>query len=409
MSHRARPLGLYLHVPFCQQKCPYCDFNTYAGLEALHQAYVDALCLEIERLAPLAEARPIDSLFLGGGTPTLLGGGQLARIFETVHRHFSLAADAEVSSEANPGTVDRARFADLRALGVTRLSMGVQSFQPAELEFLGRIHDADDARRAFEAARAAGFDNINLDLMFGLPGQRLAAWEASLETLLTLVPEHLSLYSLIVEPGTPLSRWVAEGRVASPDEDRAAEQYERAQARLAEAGYIHYEVSNWARPAAGHPERPMACRHNLNYWRNGDFLAAGPGAHACLHQPASGEKPHRARRWWNLRGVPEYIRRLKEYRSVEAGAETLQGRAAMGETMMLGLRLVRDGLSRPAFRTLHGSDPLEVFGDDIAELEGWGLIDYDPERIRLTERGLPLGNRVFERFIDPSEGSSPAS
>lgn len=400
-----RPLGLYLHVPFCARKCPYCDFNTYAGLEALHGAFVEGLCRELAGVAPLAEGRPLTSIFLGGGTPTLLEGPQLARIFATIREHFALAPGAEISSEANPGTVDLARFEALRAAGVNRLSMGVQSFQPAELDFLGRIHGAEEARNAFAAARAAGFDSINLDLMFGLPGQAPEAWRASLDTALDLGTEHLSLYSLIVEPGTPLARWVAEGSCLAPDDDRAAELYAIARERMAAAGYRHYEVSNWAKDEAvgALPETPShACRHNLLYWRNGDFLAVGPGAHGCLHRPASAGQPHQARRWWNLRGVEGYLRRLAEGGSAEAGSEVVEGRAAMGESMMLGLRLIEEGLVYARFTDLHGRDPREVFGDTLDELEGWGLLRRDRDAIRLTERGLLVGNRVFERFVEPA-------
>ena len=401
----ARPLGLYLHVPFCARKCPYCDFNTYAGLDGLHAAFVEGLCLEIAQVAPLAEGRPLTSIFLGGGTPTLLEGPQLARIFATIRERFELAPGAEVSSEANPGTVDLARFEALREAGVNRLSMGVQSFQADELDFLGRIHGADEARAAFAAARSAGFDAINLDLMFGLPGQAPRAWQASLDSALELGTEHLSLYSLIVEPGTPLARWVAEGSCTAPDDDRAAELYAIARSRLAAAGYRHYEVSNWAKDAPGSaaaapPEH--ACRHNLLYWRNGDFLAVGPGAHGCLHQPATAERLHAARRWWNLRGVESYLRRLREGGSAEAGSERIEGVAAMGETMMLGLRLIDEGVPYTSFRALHGVDPRTVFGPTIDELEGWGLLRQDPDALRLTERGLLMGNRVFERFIEPA-------
>ena len=211
------PLGLYIHIPFCEKKCPYCDFNTYAGLHGLFQATVDALCREMEQWRAQLGPRPLTSVFLGGGTPTVLNDHQLAQLFEAVHRCFTLKPACEITCEANPGTVDRPKFKTLRSLGVNRLSIGVQSFQPQELKFLGRIHDVDDVVRAFHAARDADFTNINLDFIFGLPEQSLANWQATVEQALMLGPEHLSLYSLIVEPDTPLLHWVETGRVPAPD------------------------------------------------------------------------------------------------------------------------------------------------------------------------------------------------
>ncbi|RME57127.1 MAG: radical SAM family heme chaperone HemW, partial [Caldilineae bacterium] len=270
---RPGPLGLYIHIPFCIQKCPYCDFNTYAKLEHLHQAFVDALCREMAQWAERLPTRRIATVFVGGGTPTVLSPGQLIQILDTVRELFRLEPGHEITCEANPGAVDREKFAVLRSLGVNRLSMGVQSFQPEELAFLGRAHSVEDVYAAYTAARAAGFDNINLDFIFGLPEQPPENWAATLEEALALAPEHLSLYSLIVEPNTPLHHWVEGGRVPSPDEDEAAAHYEWAMERLGRAGYVHYEVSNWARDEIGQGRTPhRACRHNLIYWRNGAYL-----------------------------------------------------------------------------------------------------------------------------------------
>jgi oxygen-independent coproporphyrinogen-3 oxidase len=433
-----RPLGLYVHVPFCERKCPYCDFNTYAGLESLFERYVDALCLELAREAPRAEGRALSSVFVGGGTPTVLAPALLGRIFASIRQHFELTPDCEISSEANPGTVDGERFSHLVELGVNRLSMGVQSLQPSELGFLGRIHSADEALRAFETARAAGLARINLDFMFGMPGQSPESWARTLDAALELRPEHLSLYSLIVEPETPLARWVHEGKVAAPDDDEAAELYHMARERLGAAGYVQYEVSNWAladseagargstdgttgeqasrasEPAEARNPRAstrldtraaiapprLACQHNLLYWRNGDFLAVGPGAHGSLHRPAGQDGPHEALRWWNIKAVPEYIRRIQAGEPVEAERESVAGAKAMGETMMLGLRLVEEGIGYARFRALHGADAREVFADTIRELTEWGLLRDAGDALCLTERGLLVGNQVFERFIE---------
>ena len=252
------------------------------------------------------------SVFVGGGTPTVLSHAQLSRLFETLHRVFRLAEECEITVEANPGTVDRDKFRRLRELGVNRLSIGVQSFQPDELSFLGRIHDVGDVYAAYEAARGAGFENVNLDFMFGLPHQEAAAWEDTLSKATALEPEHLSLYSLIVEPETPLFRWVEDGRVDEPDDDWAGDLYERAMERLGAAGYVQYEVSNWAKPLAdeklpAHETPARACRHNLLYWRNGEWLGFGPGAHSHVrHRDAMGRAI--SRRWSDVKPVPDYVR-----------------------------------------------------------------------------------------------------
>ncbi len=384
------PTSLYLHIPFCQRKCPYCDFNTYAGREGRYQAYALALAADLKR-GGLSRGRPeVATVFLGGGTPTVLEPGHLEAIFSAVDAGFRLLPQAEITSEANPGTVDQSRFETLRRLGVNRLSMGVQSFAAGELRFLGRIHDAGEAAEAFALARQAGFDNINLDFMFGLPGQHPETWRRTLDQAIELGPEHLSLYSLIVEPETPLADWVARGQVDEPDPDLAADLYELACERLQAAGYEHYEISNWARgPLQADGLPAYACRHNLVYWRNQSYLGFGPGAHSWWE----------GKRWSVGRNVEQYIRSAALQHPPYDYEETISPTLAMGETMMVGMRLLDVGVSRMEFRQGFGRDVAEVWPAEIAELRSRGLIEVSDERVRLTRQGWLLGNQVFGAFL----------
>ncbi len=398
-----QPLALYVHIPFCKSRCAYCDFNTYAGLSALLAPYVRALVREIrmwgERLADGGPPIPIRTLYIGGGTPSLLPPSLLAQVLEACREAFHLLPDAEVSLEANPETVDQESLTALRTLGVNRLSLGLQSTHADELRLLGRRHTFEDAVRAVQAARQAGFDNLNLDLIYGLPGQRVNRWRRSLERVLALEPEHLSAYSLTVEEGTPLYDRVAAGRLPPPDPDRAAEMYELAEGMLAGAGYVHYEISNWARlsqPSSGGPAppsvrepSPFVCRHNLVYWRNEPYLGVGAGAHSFLE----------GRRWHNVLAPAHYIARLEGGALPIAQVEELSPEMAMAETMILGLRLLVEGVSCEGFRRCFGRHPLEQYGEAIEEMVGVGLLTVDGDRIRLTDRGRLLGNEVFVRFL----------
>ena len=416
LAFPATPMGLYLHIPFCEKKCPYCDFNTYAGMASSHQATVDALCGEMRRWSALLGERPVLSVFVGGGTPTVLTAAQLEQLFGALHANFALLPDCEVTCEANPGTVDREKFALLRRLGVNRLSLGVQSFQPDELEFLGRIHDVQDVYRAVEAARAAGFDNINLDFIFGMPHQSVAGWQNTLDQAIALQPDHLSLYSLIVEENTPLHHWVETGRVDEPDEDLAADLYEIAMARLAEAGYRQYEISNWARTTSadlaaelrqsgggqGQELPQLASRHNLVYWRNEEYLGIGPGAHSHLRvrNDVGASESHR---WGNRKPVPGYNRRIETGQSVDAFHEVIDAATAMGESMMVGLRLTDAGVERAHFAALHGVDCIDFYAQQFDALTRDGLVEVLPDRVRLTPHGKMLGNQIFLRFLPDSD------
>ncbi len=353
-------------------------------------AYAGALVREIELWGAHRRLK-VATVFLGGGTPSELPVSLLSGVLAAADRWFDLADDAEITLEANPGTVDQAYFRDLRSLGVNRLSLGVQSFDDGELQALTRIHSAGGARRAFEEARAAGFQRINLDLIYGLPRQSVAGWVRNVEEAVRLRPDHLSLYALTVEPGTTLHRQVSAGRTPGPDADVQAEMYERASGRLDEAGYHRYEISNWALPGE-------ECRHNLVYWRNQPYLGVGCGAHSYLDgrrfaviDPPRGYVAAVAAA---VPGDPWAMPQLAEVEVIEREME-------LAETLMLGLRLA-EGVSRTALISRFGEDALARYAPVFAELRALELIEEHSERITLSARGVLLGNEVFERVLLPA-------
>ena len=368
--------AVYIHLPFCRRKCGYCSFVSCAGRERDIPAYVDALCREI---AARGSGAAVPSVFFGGGTPSLLSVAQVARILGTVRRHCAPAGDAEISLEANPATIDEAQLAGLREAGVGRLSIGVQRFDDGELAFLGRLHTAEEAREAVAAARRAGFDNLNLDLIYGLPGDSLDSWRRSLETAVDLGPEHLSLYALTLEPDTPLGRAVEAGEIAAPDPDVAADQYERAEDVLAAAGYGHYEISNWARPG-------RACRHNLVYWDNGNYLGFGVAAHSSVD----------GRRFANTGDLDEYL--AAGGLAPLALDERLDETVRRAETVILGLRQGR-GIHLAEMSRRLGVDLTEEYRGQFGDMTAAGLLEQVAGRLRLTRRGRLLGNEVFWRLL----------
>jgi putative oxygen-independent coproporphyrinogen III oxidase len=382
-----RSFGVYVHVPFCLSRCHYCDFVTYTGMQGLHRPYAAALLQEAALAAAALGPQPptVASVFVGGGTPTLLPPGDLARVLRRLRELLPHAPEAEVTVEANPETVDRAVADGLVAAGATRVSMGAQSFDERVLTALGRTHDAARPAAAVAALRAAGVAAVNLDLIYGGPGEDAASWAATLAAAVRLAPEHLSAYALTVEPATRFGRLVAAGRMRPPDEDLLADRYETACATLAGAGYGHYEVSNWAagRQDAGGPRLPAhASRHNLTYWRRGRYLGLGAGAHEFLGETRS----------WNLAGVPAYLAAVGEGRRPTAGQERLDGADARFEALALRLRTA-DGLDPEEARAL-GVDP---HGAAAAELRSAGLLAPAP-RVRLTERGMFLHGEAVARL-----------
>jgi len=394
-------VALYIHVPFCLHRCTYCDFNTYAGLLDLRPAYVAALKQELSLLAARYGALHVTTLYFGGGTPSLLGADYTGDLLDTVRAHFAPADGAEITLEANPGTVDVTLLAALRAAGVNRLSLGVQSAHADELALLGRIHTWEEAVDAVALARRAGFDNLSLDLMFGLPGQTLARWEATLTQVLTLSPQHLSLYALTLEPETPLAALVSSGAAPSPDPDLAADMYEAASTVLHAAGFWQYEISNWAwgltappaiwaLPPDGRTESigPWASRHNLTYWHNRSWLGIGAGAHSW----------YTGRRWHNQLHPGDYIRALQAGEWPVAEEEVIPPALIQGETMMLGLRLA-EGVTDEDFRRRFGVSLAAIYAPTLTQLTENGLLEWDGSRARLSARGRLLGNQVFAAFL----------
>lgn len=376
MSH---PLGLYVHVPFCTAKCHYCDFNSYAGLERLFGPYVGAVCAEI-RSQP--EGLMAGTIFVGGGTPSLVEPTDLGRILDAIRARFVVLPGAEITMEANPGSVAEARLATFRSLGVNRISFGVQSFDARLLVDLGRIHDPGQAASARFAARAAGFESVNLDFMYGLPNQSLDQWRDTLERAVELAPEHLSLYSLTVEPGTLFFRRAEQGRLPLPDEDLVADMYGVADELLAAAGYEQYEISNWSRGPA------HRCQHNLGYWRNLPYIGVGPGAHSWF----GGE------RYVDTLSPAAWARQIALGESPIAEREAIAPELELRETVMLGLRLV-EGVDLDELSARFGVDARRRFAAPIQETRGLGLLEVEGSRIRLSRRARLLGNEVFRRFL----------
>ncbi len=392
-------LGLYVHIPFCTSRCGYCDFNAYEGLDHLVPEYVEALTNELDLWHAAARGHQVQSVFFGGGTPSLLPIDEMARVISSIRESYDVAPDAEWSLEANPTELEHQHLQKLADLGIRRLSMGVQSMHTDELTLLERAHTPERVEQAVTDARSAGFEDLSLDLIFGLPDQPLSRWQESVERVLDLEPDHLSCYALSVEPGTPLHYRVAKGEIAEPDPDIAATQYEWTRARLEQAGLDHYEISNWAR--LGHE-----CRHNLVYWRTEPYLGVGAGAHSYFggRRFAVVDAPNR---------YVETVRETLEERRATGSARMRQ--IASGETpspaheradaLILGLRL-REGVSDTAFHQRFGVTPEEICGEGIRRHLTTGLLEREGTVTRLSDRGLLLANEVFVDMLPEDEPES---
>ncbi len=371
------PLSLYIHVPWCVRKCPYCDFNSHAASGTLPQeAYLAALLDDLREDLALIQGRDIATVFIGGGTPSLLPGHFYQQLFRAMGSYLRFAADAEITLEANPGTVEHGRFEDYLEAGINRLSLGIQSFNPRQLAILGRIHDSSSAHRAIEAALRAGFDNFNLDLMHGLPGQTPAEAVADLEAARSWQPPHLSWYQLTVEPNTEFYSRPPQ----LPDDDRLWDIFEAGATLLRGHGYQDYEVSAWSQPG-------RASRHNLNYWSFGDYLALGAGAHGKITF-ASGE----IRRYWKTRQPDAYLNRIG---SRTAGSQTIEDAELPLEFMMNALRLT-NGVDEHLFTERTGL-PLSRLTAILGQLRQENLLH--PGRLQATEHGQRYLNSLLERFL----------
>ena len=382
--HVPLPLSLYIHIPWCVQKCPYCDFNSHQMREGLPETgYLAALIADLESALPLVWGRKVSSIFFGGGTPSLLSGEGLDALLTAIRTRLPLLPDAEITLEANPGTVEAGKFAAFRAAGVNRLSMGIQSFNAVHLLALGRIHNGDEARRAIEIA-ARHFDNFNLDLMYGLPGQTIDQALADVEQALAFAPTHLSCYQLTIEPNTAF----AAAPPALPEPDRCADMQEAIEKRLAAAGFTHYETSAFARPE-------HQCRHNLNYWTFGDYLGIGAGAHGklTLHDGKIWEV-RRQMRW----------KQPKEYQAKVTEGQPLQDEFSVPasdlpfEFMMNALRL-NQGFDATLFEA-RTAQPLITVESILRQAEEKGLIVREAGRIAPTKRGQRFLNRLLEMFLE---------
>ena len=363
--------GLYIHIPFCRSRCSYCDFATGLYESEIADRYVNAVVKEIDSSSVIRTH--VDTIYFGGGTPSLLEAAQLERILNVVHDRFDVVPESEITLEINPGSVTEAKLRDFRTLGINRASFGAQTFDDRELAKLGRSHTAADARRTFRDLRAAGFDNVSFDLIAGLPGQTLSGWQQNVDEALQLAPEHLSFYLLEVHSGTPLAQHIQRGLQPEPDEDLAAVMYTSMLERAAEAGYEHYEISNLCQPR-------FESRHNTKYWTGAPYFGFGCSAHS--YDGAN-------RRWSNARDTLEYVESVERGSSPISEKQTLTESDIRSESLFLGLRLMR-GVSR---------DLCKDYETDLERFRQAGLLELDGNCVRLTRSGALLSNEVFSAFV----------
>jgi len=377
-----QPLGLYIHIPYCIHKCGYCDFNSHPIKHDEMDHYIDALVAEMQHYAKIySNTNIIKTIFLGGGTPTTLTVYQLERILKECVKEFKVAPDAEITIEANPATIDIEQMKSIRQTGYNRISIGVQSFDKTELKLLDRAHGPEEVHSTVDCARKAGFDNLSLDLMFAIPNQSLSSWESNLDKALEKNPEHLSTYNLTIEQGTAFSKLQSNGKLIMPEDGHQLELYKKTIERLTKKGFHHYEISNFARQG-------KECKHNITYWENTNTLGLGAGASSYIN----------GTRFKNINLPAHYIRQVKEGKTAVEHSETLEPRQAMGETIMLGLRLLQ-GISIHQFERRFQVSFINLFKKIIHSLKEKELILIEDDCLRLSPKGLFLADSVILEFI----------
>ena len=374
-------LSLYIHIPFCAKKCLYCDFPSWQGCESYFEDYTESLLNEIKNGERIYSDYDISTIFIGGGTPTVLSPKLLGKITDAVLERYNVESNAEITSEANPGTVDGYKLKEMKAMGINRLSFGVQAWQNNILKALGRIHDRETFLKNLDEAKNAGFENINCDLMFSLPNQTFKDWMETLENFSKLDIQHISAYSLIVEDGTPFKKMQEEGRLLLPDEETDRKMYSAANEILAKNGFERYEISNFAKNG-------FESRHNITYWETRPYIGFGLGSHSYFQ----------AERYNNTYDLKEYIAANGDAKKLRENKEILTDKEKEEEFMFMGLRM-KKGISTDEFSRRFGRDIYSVYGEKIEELLDEKLIEKKEHRIMLTERGTDVSNIVFERFI----------
>ena len=383
------PFSLYVHIPYCVSKCPYCDFNSHVVPDIPERSYTAALIQELHHYARKDDwrGRTIRTIFFGGGTPSTFQPASIARILESAAGLFPVDSICEITLEANPGTVESGNFAGYRACGVNRISLGVQSFQPHLLKFLGRVHSADEAVKALQVIGDAGFKNFSLDMIYANPGQTLRDLENDLDTALKFQSPHVSAYNLTIEEGTPFHHDYRNGRIRLLSEEEEIAMAELIEQRLSAAGLHRYEISNYARPG-------FHSRHNVNYWQSGDYLGIGAGAHSYM---SVWSDEIYGRRWWNEKNPARYISMISKSSQAATDLEESDLTRAMGEYMFSGLRLI-DGICLDAFAIRFGKNAVERY----PQISGWvseGLMETDGNQLRLTPRGVLVANSIFVHFV----------
>lgn len=388
--HSKNTLGIYVHIPFCQSKCFYCDFNTYANIDHQIDDYIKSLLSEISIWSKILKGSSIKSIFFGGGTPSYINQKYIEKILNSIKKNFIFNNNIEITLETNPNDVKKNKFKDLLTIGINRISMGVQSFDDYLLRMLGRRHDSKEAENSYKLLREIGFKNLSIDLMYGLPYQSITSWNKTLKKSVQLDPDHISLYSLQVEKGTPLNNKITSGEYEMPNDDNAADMYELAEKILAENKFSQYEISNWSK-------KSYECTHNIIYWKNNYYLGLGAGAHSHVNNI----------RFSNIRSPKlytnslinnSYVKTINDQLNFIENFEQLSYSEQISDTLMMGMRL-SEGININDFEKTFGKSITSLFNDEINKLSKLNLIDINETHIKLSNKGRLLGNEVFQEFI----------